>query len=380
MARGSIRKRSRKNGDEAYQVRVELWPDPATRARRSRVETFDTRKDAEKTLTKWLAEGDTGTVVLPGKLTMNDLMRRWLDDEMAARVRPTTLEGYRISVESHIMPRLGRVPAHRLGAADVLKWRTDLLRDTTPRVTQLALQRLKQALEWAVSVDLLPKNPATRVKQPKWTPKERTVWNAEEARRFLATAESDTHRALWVVALATGLRRGELLGLRWQDLDLDAGRLTVKQSLVMLKGKAVIQAPKNKAALRSVRLTSDAVAALRAHKIRQAERELCSAHWQKTGLVFTTGIGTALSPRNVGRSFEESIARSGVPKVRLHDLRHCNASLDLSTGTSVKAVAARLGHSDPSITLRTYAHVMPHEETVAAQRLGALLSTGTATD
>ena len=237
MARGNIRKRTRKDGSEAYQVRVELSPDPATGARRSRVETFNTEKEAEKTLTKWLAEADTGTVVLSSKLTMRDLMRRWLDDEMAARVRPTTLEGYRISVETHIIPRLGSVPAQRLGAADVLKWRTDLLRETTPRVTQLALQRLKQALEWAVNIDLLPKNPAAKVKPPKWTPKERTVWNAEEARRFLAAAESDTHRALWVLALATGLRRGELLGLRWQDLDLDAGRLTVKQALVMLKGK-----------------------------------------------------------------------------------------------------------------------------------------------
>ena len=137
----------------------------------------------------------------------------------------------------------------------------------------------------------------------------------------------------------------ELLGLGWQDLDLDARRLIL-----------------------------DAMTALRADKTWRAERELVSTHWQKTGLVFTTGIGTALSPRNVGRSFEESIARAGVPRMRLHDLRHVNASLDLSTGTSVKAVAARLGRSDRAITLRTYAHVMPHEETAAAERLGALLS------
>jgi integrase len=97
------------------------------------------------------------------------------------------------------------------------------------------------------------------------------------------------------------------------------------------------------------------------------------SRWQKTGLVFTTGIGTALSPRNVGRSFEQSIARAGVLKMRLHDLRHVNASLDLSTGTSVKPVATRLGHSDLSITLRTYAHVMAHEESAAVERLGALL-------
>jgi integrase len=374
MARGNIRKRTRADGSDAYQVRVELSPDPSTGNRRSRVETFYSKKEAEKTLTKWLSEADTGTVALPTKLTIDDLMRRWLDDEMETRVRPTTLEGYRITVETHIIPRLGQTRVQRLGPADVQKWRTDLLRDTSPRTTQLALQRLKQALEWAVSVDLLPKNPAAKVKPPNWTPTERTVWNAEEARRFLAAAESDTYRALWVLALATGLRRGELLGLRWQDLDLDAGRLTVKQALVMLGGKAVIQAPKSKAAFRSVKLTADAIAAMREHKVRQAERELGSVHWKKTGLVFTTGIGTALSPRNVGRSFEESIERAGVPRMRLHDLRHVNASLDLSTGTSVKAVAARLGHSDPSITLRTYAHVMPHEETAAAERLGALLA------
>src|SRR5215218_7553115 len=117
MARGNIRKRTRKDGSESYQVRVELSPDPATGARRSRVETFKSKKEAEKTLTKWLGEADTGTVVLSSKMTMRDLMRRWLYDEMAARVRPTTLEGYRISVESHIMPRLGHVPAHRLGEA-----------------------------------------------------------------------------------------------------------------------------------------------------------------------------------------------------------------------------------------------------------------------
>jgi integrase len=121
----------------------------------------------------------------------------------------------------------------------------------------------------------------------------------------------------------------------------------------MLGGKAVIQAPKSKVAFRSVRLTADAVAAMKEHKKRQAERKLASAHWQKSGLVFTTGMGTALSPRNVGRSFDESIAKAGVLRMRLHDLRHVNTSLDLSTGTSVKAVAARLDHSDPSIRLRT---------------------------
>jgi integrase len=369
-------KRKRADGSESYTVRVTIGSDPVTGARRQAGKTFNSKKEAEKELVRWLNEIDSGTVVLPSKITIRDLCRRWLDDEVAARVRPTTLAGYQLTVEKHIIPRLGNILAQRLIAADVQKWRTELLRDTSPRTSQLALQRLKQVLEWAVSVDLLSRNPASKVKPPNWTPKERTVWTAEEARRFLPASDSDTHRTLWVLALATGLRRGELLGLRWQDVDLDAERLTVRQALVMLKGKAIIQDPKSKTALRSMRLTPDAVAALKAHKVRQAERELAATRWQKSGLVFTTSVGTALSPRNVGRSFEESVARAGVTRIRLHDLRHVNASLDLSTGTSVKAVAARLGHSDPSITLRTYAHVMPHEESAAAERLGALLSSG----
>ena len=174
---------------------------------------------------------------------------------------------------------------------------------------------------------------------------------------------------------SSGLRRGELLALRWSDVNFEVGRLTVKQSLVMLGGKAVIQAPKSKAAVRSVKLPADAVAALQAHRDRQEfARKKAGARWQETGLVFTSTVGTALSPRNVGRAFDEAVARAGVPRMRLHDLRHVSASLDLASGTSVKAVAARLGHSDPSITLRTYAHVLPQEEHAAAERLGALLA------
>ena len=135
MARGNIRPRICKDGTTSYQVRVELSPDPVSGKRRSRVGTFGTAKEADKALTKWLSEVDEGTVVLPSKITLRELCQRWLDDEMASRVRATTLAGYRISVEKHIIPRLGNVPAQRLGAADILQWRTELLRDTSPRTT-----------------------------------------------------------------------------------------------------------------------------------------------------------------------------------------------------------------------------------------------------
>jgi integrase len=174
--------------------------------------------------------------------------------------------------------------------------------------------------------------------------------------------------------LGLGMRQGELISLRRQDVDLDTGRLRVTRALNRASDGQMFKEPKTERSRRTLDMPASVVAALRVHSDRQQfERQAAGRRWQKTGLVFTTG--TALSPRNVGRSFEESIVRAGVPRMRLHDLRHVNASLDLSTGTSVKAVAARLAHSDPSITLRTYAHVMPHEEMAAAERLRALLST-----
>src|SRR5215218_3730979 len=172
MARGNIRSRICKDGLTSFQVRVELPPNPVTGKRRSRAGTFRSEKEANKALTKWLSEVDEGTVVLPSKITMRNLCHRWLEDEAAHRLRPTTLAGYTLTVEKHIIPRLGSVPAQRLSAADILKWRTELLRDTSPRTTQLALQRLRQVLDWAVSVEMLAKNPAAKVKPSKWSPAE----------------------------------------------------------------------------------------------------------------------------------------------------------------------------------------------------------------
>lgn len=376
MARGNIRKRVRNDGSIAYMVRVELPADPSTGKRRTpRTGTFNTAKEAERMKTKWLSEIDGGMTVQPAKLVMRDLLRRWLEDEAAQRVRATTLAGYRISIETHVIPRIGSIRADRLTAADVQRFVAGLYRETSPRTAQLALTRLKQVLQWAVSVELLTRNVAIGVTRPKWQPAERVVWNADEARTFLATVQDDELGPLWLLALVTGLRRGELLALRWEDLDVGTSRLMVKQSLVMLGGKTLIQPPKSQAAVRSVRLPADVITTLQAlHDRQEFARRKAGERWKETDLIFTSSVGTPLSPRNVGRSFDAAIAKANIRRIRLHDLRHVSASLDLASGTSVKAVAARLGHSDPSITLRTYAHVLPSEEAAAVARLGAMLS------
>lgn len=358
MARGNIRKRTRKDGTTSYMVRVEMPPDPRTGKRKSRAGTFDTEKAAEKTLTAWLADLDKGVTVEPTRMRMTELLRRWLDDEAAARVRPTTLAGYRLTVETHIIPALGNVPAQRLTVGEVQRFRSEMVKTGKVRTAQVALLRLKQALAWAVAADLLPRNVAAGVKPPSAKAPERKTWSADEARHFLAVAETDGYSPLWLLLLSTGLRRGEALGLRWQDLDLDRGLLTVRQSVVACEGAPLVQEPKSKAASRTVRLPAPTVAALRAHRKRQAERHLAASQWAEIGLVFSTGAGKPINPRHVLRSFDAIVKRAGLTRISIHDLRHTHATLLLRDGVPVKVVQERLGHAQASITLDTYAHVI----------------------
>lgn len=379
MARGNIRKRTRNDGTTGYQVRVELPNHPASGARRSRVETFSTEREAEKALTRWLSEADEGAVVLPSKIVMRDLCRRWLDDEAAAHVRPTTLAGYRATVENHVIPALGSVPAQRLTVADVQRFRSEMVAKNSPRTAQLALLRLKQVLAWGVSADLLPRNVAAGVKAPPGKAAERTTWTKAQARAFLTKAEKDTYNPLWLLLLTTGLRRGEALGLRWRDLDLDAGRLSVRQSVVILAGKKgekarpVIQEPKSKAAKRTIDLDPATVAALRAHKDRQAFARKKATVWHDTDLVFCTGSGGILNPHNVLRNFAALVKAADVPSIGVHDLRHTHATFLLLDGVPLKFVSERLGHAKTSITLDTYAHVLPGFQHLAVESIGAAL-------
>jgi integrase len=379
MARGNVWPRQRNDGTTAYMVRVEMPPDPRTGNRQRRVGTFDTRKEADKTLTAWLADLDKGIAVEPTKLRMADLLGRWLGDEAAARVRPRTLEDYRATVENHVTPALGNVPDSKLTVADVQRFRSQMIAKGSPRTAQLAMLRLKQALSWAVSADLLPRNVAAGVKPPPDKAEERRTWTKEEARTFLAEAESDTYSPLWRLLLSTGLRPGEALGPRWRDIDLDQATLSVRQAVVVLpakdgeKARPVIQEPKSKAANRTIDLDPATVAALRVHKDRQTFKRKGAAFWEDHDLVFCTGNGRILNPNNVLRNFEANVERSGVPKIGVHDLRHTHATWLLFDGIPVTLVSKRLGHAKVSITLDTYSHILPEYERRAVESIGAAL-------
>jgi len=302
-------------------------------------------------------------------------MALWLDTVAQNNVRPTTLAGYRATVENHIIPRIGDVLVQKITAAKIQAMYGAMIADGKgARTVQLVHLRLQQALAVAVQWDILSRNPCDRVKQPRNQRKELRTWNREDVRRFLDVANGDTYAPLWEIALATGMRRGELLGIRWQDIDLARGTLTVQQAVTLLHDKAIIQQPKSAASRRTIRLPAHCIAALQAHKDRRAfgatQRAISD---DAPDLVFTNTHGGIVHPRNLIRNFDLIVTRAELPRIRFHDLRHTYATLSLSGGADIKTVSSRLGHSSIQITGDVYAHVTPEMDERATSVIEAVM-------
>lgn len=325
-----------------------------------------TRAEVAKKLNKALSDREDGLIFEAGTLKVGEYLERWLKDSVEGNVRSRTLSNYQMQVRRHIVPALGRVQLKNLTPAHVQGlYRQKLdsgLSPSSVRYVHAVLHRaLKQALRWG----LVPRNVAQAVDIPKLVNGEVDALSPEEARAFLEAARGDRFEALYVVAVTCGLRRGELLGLRWTDLDLGEGRvrtLRVARQLQRLRDGSGLQFVATKGGKgRTVRLPPLAVEALKAHRARQAEEKLRAGSLYEDGkLVFCTEIGTPLEASNVDRrSFKPLLKEAGLRDIRFHDLRHTCATVLLSEGVNPKLVQELLGHADIKLTLGTYSHYLP---------------------
>lgn len=252
MASGTVRKRS-SDGKTAYEAVVELGIDPVTGKRKRTTRTFRTKKEAQTWLTTTQTEVDRGTFVEQSRQTMAELLRYWLETYAQHRVRATTYDCYCGTITKHLIPGLGAIPVQKLTPAHLQQFYADKRASGAgPRVVQLCHQRLKQALAMAVNLGLVSRNVADAVAAPKMPPPELSVWTSEEAQRFSEVARQSHYGPIWLVLAATGMRRGEALGLRWQDVDWDGKVLRVRQQVVMVAGAPRIQPPKSRSAYRSL--------------------------------------------------------------------------------------------------------------------------------
>ncbi len=244
-----------------------------------------------------------------------------------------------------------------------------------PRTVTYIRDVLSHALNQAVRWNMLPRNVAPLVKAPKAVKREMTVFTPEQARAFLDAVRGDRLEALYTVALALGLRQGEALGLTWADVDFDAGTITVKHQLQRIAGKLTLTEPKSRASRRTIQAPAVVLDALRQHRRRQLEERLAlGGDWQDSGLVFTTAKGTPLDDSNLRRLFLAALRTAGLPRLRFHDLRHSAASLLLAQGVPARMIMELLGHSQITLTLGTYSHILPQLSRETAEKMNAILT------
>ncbi len=332
-----------------------------------------TRADVSRKLTKAMADRDGGFVFDAGNLTVETYMARWLSDSVKGTVRISTYERHEQLFRGHIRPALGRVKLKSLTPAHVRGLITEKLNTgLAPGTVRKMHSTLHKALSQAVSDGLIPRN-AADVKAPQPAPEEMRPLSEIEARAFLDAAREldDRFEALYMLAITTGLRRGELLGLRWDDADLERGTLRVGRALVREGGRHKLGETKTRRGRRQVNLTPRTVTALKTHRKRQLEERVRLAGlYEDRGLMFATNVGTPLNPENVvKRSFKPLLKKANLPEIRFHDLRHTCATLLLSKNVNPKIVSEMLGHANIAITLDTYSHVLPDMQESAVRAL-----------
>ncbi|HVM31473.1 MAG TPA: site-specific integrase [Candidatus Limnocylindrales bacterium] len=306
---------------------------------------------------------------------LGPFLRRWLDEVAKPTLRPSTYRSYDSILKIHLVPCLGHIALARLTPADVqafLNGRST--KGLSPRRVQYIHAVLRRALGTAERWGMVSRNVAKLVEVPRVLHREMTPLTPEQARALIEASVADRHRALWITALGTGLRQGELLALRWEDVGLDAGVLRVRHSLANVGGVLTLQEPKTDRSRRTVVLPDSVVAALRAHRTRQLmDRLAAGARWVDTGHVFTTMIGRPHHAATITRAFADALNRAGLPRVRFHDLRHSAATFLLAQGMTLEDVKQLLGHSSITLTSNTYGHLLEQRQRQVAQAMDAVL-------
>ena len=395
MAQGHIRPQ----GDGSWEIKFDLGRDPLTGRRITKYVTFrGTKRKAQEELTRLLGRRNEGSYVEPTKMTVAQYLNHWLEGDIDRRVAARTAARYRGIVEKNIIPKLGHVPMRKLTAVHIEAFEAELQREgwvkarakqkikegeETPipekrglsAQTALHIHRtLSQALGHAVRLGVLFKNPAEQVKPPRPPSREIKILDKKEITTLINAAKGVDLYVPVLVAVTTGMRRGELLALRWSDISPKAELLTVNQSLERIKGRFEFKSPKTKTSRRTITLPAITIEALRGHYRAQIEERLkLGLGRDPRGLVFARPDGQPMDADTLSKAFRRLVASAKVTPITFHGLRHTHISHLLMDGVHVKLVSERAGHASINITLGVYAAYIPNMQSDAARRVDAWL-------
>ena len=336
------------------------------------------RKEVAEQLKLLLHQQQQGLNISPERITVGAFLDRWLDEVIKPHRRPRTYSSYADTVRLHLKPRLGHHQLAKLTAAQVQAMINAMAATGGARIAQYTRGVLQQALNRAVKWDLVSRNVVLATDRPRNTPRTITPLTEEQAQQLLEAVTGHRLEALYRLALALGLRRGEVLALRWADINLDKQTLQISGSLQRVQGKLVRSEPKTKAGARMFLLPEVLVELLTDHQRQQVEeRQIWGEEWADHGLVFPTERGTPLEPRNLHRHFKLALKRAGLPATtRFHDLRHSCATFLIAQGVHPRVVMEILGNSQISLTMNTYGHVLPEVQREAINVLDELFAEG----
>jgi integrase len=348
--------------------------------------TKPTRHEVQAELTKALRDQQLGLPVRTEKETTGQFLQHWLNEVVKNRVRPRTFQTYCYQVKYHMVPGLGEIQLGKLSPQHVREFlNAKIAAKLSPQTVKHLLVVLRGALAVAVKDGQIPRNVASLVDPPRVPRRQMRAFTPAEARAFLDIAAGHRLEAVYTVAVAVGMRQGEILGLKWSDIDLETGILKVRAALQRIDKKLTEVEPKSTTSHRPIHLPATCLTALIRHKAKQEEeRQWAGSKWRDTGYVFTTRVGTPMDARDLLRDYYRITrpkAKPGegpiilpFPAIRFHDLRHSTATILLAQGVSPKYISELLGHSQVSFTMQVYAHAIPEVQKSVADKMDAVLS------
>jgi len=362
----------RKEGNKWYYV-IEMGKDIRGKRKQKKKRGFKTKKEAKAALTKTLHEMNTGSYIEPSTQKFGEFLLGWLEIKKTT-VAESSYTTYYYNLKSHILPELENIALGNLKPIHIQQFYTKLLNEKklNHNTVRKIHTMLVNALEHAVKLEMIVRNVASLVDPPKETKSEMEVWDVDEVKQFLNAAKDSPFYMVYLIAINTGMRQGEILGLPWENVNIEEESIHVKQTLS--SGKKLKSTTKTAAGLRTVAIPDELVRELKRHKLEQKKHRLQMGElYTDYNLVNASEVGTPINPSNLRRDFNIYIKKAGVKKIRFHDLRHTHATLLLKQGVHPKIVSERLGHADTRMTLDRYSHLLPNMQRETARQFGEML-------
>ena len=374
MATGHIRKRINKNGSASYQLTAEGERDPLTGKRERKYKTVTgTKKQAEAELRKMISDLEAGNISTPSAIKLSAWMDTWLTTYLP-NIEQTTRDDYKSKIALYIKSTLGHIPLKALKNNDIQAWVNNLSSmNKSPKTIRNAYNLLNPALEKAVILGMLPRNPCVGTVLPKLQKPQTNVYNVAAIQHALSIADDLSTYLIILLGASVGLRRGEMAALKWKDINLAKSTISISQNRVHTAEGIIEKSPKTQAGKRTITIGHDVVDALRDAKAIYDKAVTNNPGFRDLGYVLFKENGEPFHPDSLTQKWERFVAKHNLPPIRLHDLRHSNATAMIAAGVNAKVVQHRLGHANISITLDTYTHVLPEMDQEAADKLNNVL-------